>query len=332
MPATYSHEGRVYTRSSIWETPAPKQQERKIFGIDVDCSTFRKYNHQNYSIGFHFTDLAGLEFWATDAEAAKNRPETAAAARQIKERIISEITGKENENMKDPKTAADFIAALNDIYTESRNIYAVLQDKADKAKAKMDKLYDELNDHKCTNKQLAQLRYDTARGEYLLAEEARRAEYREMISGHEKKVAELRVKFSEYLEELYAANPDNLDQSTMKLLESGICSPAELYRLAERHKDNPTMLRIVSIYAEKKREKYPYGSEESATCTSIITAAKAASNGNRELAVFDSAVSAVAYGLDKDFSHATRMHSYVDGWMETFKKQIMNLPVTPAEE
>ena len=337
MPATYTHRrsseqirggGR-----STWKMPgSEKTEELKIFGIDVDGSTFRKYNHENYTIGFLFTDLRGVEFWATNAEVAATHPETVAEAKQIMEQIIAEITGKDMKIMKDPRTAAGFIDALKDIYAESRATYDSLRAKVERAEAKMDKALEKTKTS--GNQAVAEAEYSIAKGERTLAEQEARNGYHSMIANHEAKVNELREQFAAFLDEHYAASPDRLDDKTMALLNSGICTPSELSRLIERHHDNPVMVRIIGNYARNMREekKKSLSYEDNLICSTVAGAGHAAKDGSRELALYDSAVSAAAYGLGQDYGHATRMHGHVISWLDDFKNQIANLPLTPAVE
>lgn len=336
MPATYRKRGKGsadYTRKMQIRSSAPEPKEYRIFGYEVDAATYRKFNRQDYRVAFGFHGLTAVEQWATDPDIAKQHPEESAVAKKIMNEIITQITGKEQKNMKEPRTAAEFIAALNDIYTESRASYDALQAKVDNAKVRMDLAYDEMKDPDCKNKQLAQVKYDVARGEYTLAEDARRGDYTAMQSEHESKVAELRDRFVAYLDDHYSASPEKLDSATMQLLNAGICTPSELARLAERHADNPTMLRIVGNYARNMREEKgrALSTGDQRICSVVAQMADTAKDGSRELSIFDSAVSAAAYGLGKDYPHATRMNSHIDGWMKDFKAQIENLPVTPAE-
>jgi hypothetical protein len=338
MPATYSNR-RTYEQitgggRSAWKMPgSEKTEELKIFGIDVDGSTFRKYNHENYTIGFCFCDLAAVERWATDPDRAARFPERAAEAKQIMEQIIAEITGKDMKTMKDPRTAAGFIDALKDIYNESRANYDSLQTNVEKARAKMERAQQDTQDPN-KNHQIAEAKYFIAKGEYQLAEDEARSGYYKMEEDHNAKVKELREQFAAYLADHYSATPDKLDNATMALLNSGICTPSELGRLIERHKDNHTMLRIVGNYARNMREekKNSLSHGDQVICSSVAHAANLAKDGSRELAIFDSAVSAAAYGLGREYEHATRMHGHVSGWLDDFKNQIANLPLTPAVE
>lgn len=304
----------------------------------MDYNTYREYNFEkSWTIdgdvlkGFTCT-LWALERYATD-EHAKDYPIEAANARKILDQIreeIATINGKDDGNMKTPRTATDYLDALNDIYVESRNIYTVLQNKADAARINMEQALAETQNTTGNEQQVAQLRYDIAKAEYRLAEDARRSEYRDMVSGHEKKVAELRTQFAAYLDNHYSASPDKLDTATMQLLESGICKPAELAHLVDRHQGNPTMLRIIGSYAKKLSDSGKSMSDHNKNlCLKITIAADAAKDGSRELAIFDSAVSAMKYGLAEDAKHAANMNKYVEGWVNDFKTNMENLPVAP---
>lgn len=334
MPATYRKRGRSsedYKRRS-WMPEPVKPVDRRIFGYEVETATFNKYNHQNYSIGFCFHDLAGVERWATDPDLAEKFPEMAAEAKQIVERIVAEITGKDMKTMKTPRTAADFIDALNDIYTATRATYTEANKKLVNARANMEKAEPDTRDPS-KDRRLAEARYLVAKDEFQKAEDEARHGYYDMIASYDKQVKELREQFASHLEEHYSASPDKLDVGTMQLLGSGICTPVELARLVDRHQSNPTMLRIIGEYARKLREDNQRNMSEAnkAICSSVSNAGYSAKDGSRELAIFDSAASATKYGLDKNYDHATRMDSHMGGWFDDFKQNLNNLPVIPEE-
>lgn len=347
MPATYRKRGASsedYKRRSWMPEPPPPPKPRQWFILDmeVDYETYREFMYgREYRIDGDITkdilcSIGTLERYATE-EHANEYPIEAANARKILDQIREEITviinRKEDKKMKDHRNAADFIAALNDIYTESRATYDALYGAVEKAKAKMDRANEELRAPDCKNRELAQAKYDIARGEHRVAEDELRNEYRKMIAGHDQKVSDLREQFADYLDEHYSASPDKLDTATMQLLNTGICKPTELARLAERHSDNPTMLRIIGNFARNMRDeqKKHLTHDEEVICTNVANAGYQAKDGSRELALFDSAVSSAAYGLGKEYVHATRMHSLVSGWMDDFKNQIMNMSWKPAE-
>ena len=344
MPATYRKQGKGsadFARKTSAPAPQqpPKPKQYFVLGMEVDYNTYREYNYEkSWTIdgdvlkGITCT-LWLLEHWATD-EHAKDYPIEAANARKILDQIRDEITviinRKDSMNMKDPKTSRDFIKALQDIYTESRSAYDALQGKVDAAEAKMNRAREAMSDPG-KNADIAAAQYDIAKGEHKIAALARYGEYRNMIGEHEKRVKELRDQFTAYLDEHYAASPDKLDAATMQLLSSGICKASDLARLADRHADNPTMLRIIGNHAAHLKEDKNTTDGDKFICLKVKAAAAAAKDGSRELAIFDSAVSAAAYGLGKDYEHAARMHSHIPEWLEGFGEQIQNLPVTPAE-
>jgi len=320
--------------------PKPKPKQFFILGMEVNCNTYREYNYEkSWTIdgdvlkGFTCT-LWTLERYATD-EHAKDYPIEAANARKILDQIreeIATITGKDDKNMKTPRTAADFIDALNDIYTATRATYTEANKKLVKARAKMEKAEQDTRDSSKDHR-LAEAQYLVAKGELQLAEDEARRGYYDMIASYNNQVNELRDQFAAHLDEHYAASPDKLDTATMQLLGSGICTPVELARLVDRHQGNPTMLRIVGEYARKLREDNGRSMSEAnkAICSSVANAGYSAKDGSRELAIFDSAASATKYGLDKNYDHATRMDSHMSGWFDDFKQNLNNLPVIPEE-
>lgn len=334
MPATYRKHGKgsTYYFQKTWTPDSLKPVDRRIFGYEVDTATFKKYNNQNYTIGFCFYDLAGVERWATDPERAAEFPEMAAEAKQIMERIIAEITGKDMKTMKTPRTAADFIDALNEIYTATRATYTEANKKLVEARAKMEKAEQDTRDPS-KDRRLAEAQYFVVKGEFQMAEYEARRGYHDMIANYDKQVKELRAQFAAHLDDHYAASPDKLDTATMQLLGSGICTPVELARLVDRHQGNPTMLRIVGEYARKMRDdnRRSMSHENQVICSNVANAGLTAKDGSRELAIFDSAVSAANYGLGKDYNHATRMDNHMSGWFDDFKQNLNNLPVIPEE-
>lgn len=357
MPAKYSHHytyeqmtntGRhAYKDSTPLPPRRPEPKKWFVLGVEVDYNTYREYTfRKTWTIdgdvlkGFDYP-LYLLERYATD-EYTKEDTLLATNARKILDQIREEITSRKNEeitsrkdskNMKDLKTAVDYIEALNDIYKESRESYATLQDKVDKAKAKMDRAYEDLCGAPTKEKPAAQCYYDIARGEYGLAEGARRSEHLDMVSNHEKRVAELRKQFADYLDDHYNASPDKLDEATMQLLNSGICTPSELARLSDRQKENPVMLRIIGSYASKlcKDNKRNMSDEDQFICRQVARTGAVAKNGARELSIFDSAAETANYGLDKDAAHAGRMHTFVANAFESYKNQMGGITNTSAE-
>lgn len=238
---------------------------------------------------------------------------------------------KDDDNMKEFKTAADFIDALNDIFSKTRQTYDTSTDNLEKARRKMEQASEDTR-KSGGNDTAAQARYFIAKGEFQLAEDEARRSYEAMIVAHNKQVGELREKFVDFLGEHYAASPDKLDAATMQLLGTGICTPAELERLAVRHQSNPTMLRILGAHAkEMHSDRRNMTDDDKAACLRVRSAGYSAKDGSRELEIFDAAVSTLDYGLGKDAAHAARMATHAPGWMDGYKNRMNNLPVIPEE-
>lgn len=305
-------------------------KEYEIFGIAVDAATYKKYNGAVYDIGDGaMRDLRGVQLWATGSELNEHFPDESRKARQIMNQIIAEITGKEEKTMNTPKKSVEFIAALEELYNKSRAAYSAEEKKLTTAKANMDRCEEAKT--KKPGDPIVCAKYDVARGEHLIAQDNFRKAIRKVQDAHNMEVKELRGNFAAFLDERYAANPDALDTGTMALLNSGICSPAELLKLAERHANNPTMLRIVSGHAEKMRNRKSQSDNDYMLCTQVAMMASTAKNGNRELAIFDSADGAAERGIQTDAGAAGRMHNHITGWFADFKTQIENLPYAPEE-
>lgn len=177
---------------------------------------------------------------------------------------------------------------------------------------------------------IAQARLEVARADLREAQDACRTEYGKMMNNYNARVKELRGQFADHLNKHYAASPDKLDAATMQLLGSGICSPDELFSLVERHKDSPTMVRIIGSYADKMIENRKNMEPGQINALQAVrNYAAVAKNGNREMEIFDTAVSTAAYGLGKDYNHATRMDSHVGEWFTGYADKMDNLPIVP---
>ena len=230
--------------------------------------------------------------------------------------------------MSTPKKSVEFIAALEELYNNHRAEYGELAKKLNKAKDNQERC--EKERAKNPGDRLVSAKYDIAKGEYLIAQDDFRKAVRNLQDKHNTAVKELRGQFATFLDESYAANPEALDTGTMALLNSDICSPAELQKLAERHANNPTMLRLIAAQAKKIQNKKMQSEKDYELCFMVRKMADTVKDGARELAVFDNAVSACERGLQIDAHIAERMHNHIVGWFGDFKNQVETLPYAPA--
>ena len=313
----------------------PAKKKYYILGMEVDRETYWKYEKRLYTIngdtvGEFNTSLLMLTYYATD-EHAKEYPMESESARRILAQIRAEITSKGENTVKKQKTSRDFINALAEIYTECRSAYETQQNKLTQARDWMEATQKDAHAINCPNRQIAELRYHAARAEFQLAEDDTRKEVMKIRDSFSTKVRELRNQFDSYLDEHYSVSPDKLDTATMQLLNSGICTASELARLAERHKDNPTMLRMVAAQAEKITDERNQSRADYLTCKKVAFVAAAAKDGGREMNIFDSAASAAERGLQRDSTVAGRMHNHIVGWFDSFRDQMDDVPNAPAE-
>lgn len=69
---------------------------------------------------------------------------------------------------------------------------------------------------------------------------------------YSEKVAKIRKEYDALLSEKFDVSPDAIDGAALTMLDSGILSPGELYKLAETFAENPTMLRMIAKRAEDR--------------------------------------------------------------------------------
>ena len=305
-----------------------------LLGVKVDQETYSRYQRL-YTIagdigGEHVVSLSMLQHCATE-QYAKEYPIEAESARRILAQIRAEITSKGENIVKNQKTSRDFIDALAKIYAECRTAYETQQNKLTQARDWMEATQKEAHAFNCQNREIAELRYIAAKAEWRLAEDDTRKEVMNIRDSFSAKVRELREQFESYLDEHYSVSPDKLDTATMQLLNSGICTASELARLAERYKDNPTMLRMVAAHAEKITDERNQSRADYLTCRKVAFVASAAKDGGREMNIFDSAASAAERGLQQDSTVAGRMHNHIVGWFDSFRDQMDDVPNAPAE-
>lgn len=307
-----------------------KKRYYMVLGEYVDLETYRKYESQMYELspGF-FVGLYRVKWYAEDKDltnATQKEIDESNEAKRILEQIRNEIKGKEENSMDvTRKTAADFISALNDIYTESRTARADIH-------AKLEAAHKEVENTRGATDQLGIAKHNLAQQALIIAKDDFARSFQEAESAHNEKVAMLRNEFAAHLERYYAADPGKVDNATMQLLSTGICTAKELAALAERHKGNPTMVRIIGSHAEKALDEKRVPTEDRAILGNVRDFAKAFRDGSRELEAFDNATRVIKNGIAKDSALSDRMHPHVVQWMESIKNDVNNISATAEGE
>lgn len=226
--------------------------EKKCFilGIEVDKATYDKYANRKYPFmgSKNGIGVDVLRLYATDEDIAKDLPEVHREARKIVDRIKAELTGSGK-----PTGFKVFLEELNAAHKE--------------AVAEFDRIHGAM---KIAEKELERAQKDAsappymmdiARGDYARAKmefEQNKNRPAEIVEG---KAKEIRARMEAYVSKVYRANPEAVDESTMRLLESGIVTADELGNLSERFRDNTTMLRLMAAHAKKEARKLMDGGD-----------------------------------------------------------------------
>lgn len=318
-------------------TPTSKHVYYTIGDVEVDAETWNKYSQRDYDLGGGVPiTLRGVQLRATSKEMAALDPAEAAEAKRIIAKIVSEITGKGVKNMNKPNTAKEYMDALKEVYNESRASYVDLQKKLDEAKRKLDAATKDFNTASGSEKQLNEALMNSAQQELRATEEYTRRERRNILGAFNSKTRKLREEFSSFLDGFYSAAPENLDNATVELLRSGICTPREMLRFSEANSGNPTMLRVIGSYAEKMLTSRS-SPEDKAYLLPVTQRAAAAQTGDREMRIFDDAAAVLQRGIGDNPGVSDKMHeTFCEGRWPEFLSNMESLSGSgtpaPAEE
>lgn len=226
------------------------EKKHYILGVEVDEATYGKYANRKYPFmgNKNGVGLDVLYLYANDGGIANDLPETHREAQRIVDQIKAELTGSGK-----PTGFKVFLEELNAAHKE--------------AVAEFDRIHGAM---KIAERELERAQKDTtappymmdiARGDYARAKmefEKNKSRPSEIV---EEKAKEIRARMEAYVSKVYRANPESVDDSTMRLLESGIVTADELGNLSERFRDNVTMLRLMSAHAKKEARKLMDGGD-----------------------------------------------------------------------
>lgn len=164
---------------------------------------------------------------------------------------------------------------------------------------------------KLLRKQQAEIDLDIAKDEL--------REVKKELTQRRKKLDSLKAELKAQLEERLSAKPEELDQQTIQLLQSGICSPAEINRIY-RGTESLTMRRWIGRFASQEVEKIERApmddrqrSEDRALLSVIIHDAQNASVTDRRPEI--QGVEAVLFSLDR-FLAAPEVSKIPEYWRE----------------
>lgn len=221
-----------------------------LFGVEVDKATYDKYADRKYPFmgSKNGIGVEVLRLYATDSSIAKDLPEAHREARRIVDQIKAELTGSGK-----PTGFKVFLAELDAAHKEAAAEFKRIHGAMDIANQEYER----------AQKDTAAPPYmmDIAKGDLARAKmeyEQNKNRPAEII---QEKSKEIRARMEAYVSKVYRANPEAVDESTMRLLESGIVTADELGSLSERFRDNTTMLRLMAAHAKKEARKFMDGGD-----------------------------------------------------------------------
>ncbi|MBR2894562.1 MAG: hypothetical protein IKC03_02750 [Oscillospiraceae bacterium] len=117
---------------------------------------------------------------------------------------------------------------------------------------------------------------------------------RALIADSQKKFSEVRSRAELVYRDKFGIVPENVDPNAMSLLSLGIVSDRELIEMADRYKNNHTMLRVIAKYADDRAQKDRNNMEMRDLAVRINYA------GNPHLDAVDSLIFTAEQGLRED--------------------------------
>lgn len=225
---------------------------RFICGMVVDEMLYGEYQGKKYKVGGREVSTAGIEIMSVSKEYSEGLPEDAAEARQIAEQIRKEIREyyaakdgrKEYVTMKHD-TFDGYLKDLQEIHARVSPERIQLKEKWDAAQKRW---RDDQREFKGDEHYLAREKV-----RYLDAQEAYKNGIRELQQRTQEEIQAIQAEYEKHVADFYTANGSRLDDSAVRLLNSGIkLTDTEIDSMVNQNKSNPTMLRLISDHCERQ--------------------------------------------------------------------------------
>ena len=285
-----------------------------LLGVEVDPGTYNQYTQKLYAIPeLGELTLRTVELYAESHEIKEKYPEASAACKDVLKEIRSAITG---EAPHDPKHAgfSEYIDSLGEIYKKaaaSRGVLRYQMDKAEETWKKARSIDSE--------RDLAR-----ARADYLDALEDYKNKVSALYESTEKEVDELREQLAKDLRDFYAPSGDRIDESTQKLLNSGVgLRESELAGLFEKNLHNVTMLRLLGDYCKNHKVDFP---------RARVLFSLALSDGKNELDIFNRIAKVLLLAVGQNETSAkvwSPENGHFDKWAAEARNELENFHVKP---
>lgn len=229
------------------------------------------------------------------------------------------------------QTFAEYLTDLKSVYTDVLAQRTALFKKYSAAKQEYE------NSRK--NPRYSEADRVIAHADWLKAKEAYEQAADELDNHRDAEISAIRKSLQEHIDTFYAANPEDIDANTIRLLESGIMTGSEYERLAKANRDNPTMLRIIGNHAHKeldalrKAGKTIDSNSNYAPLVSIDSNIRASTSGEKELDLFES-LAKMAHAATRE-SAAQSPTLWAGAWEEAYSNatsRAAGLPTQPATD
>lgn len=256
---------RVVTRFEYYETPAEKRRKadaekakqairreaevKKICGVDVSDEIFKEYEGKKYDVpgeGMGMRSLSAIELLANSQEVAQKDPELQTKCQAIVDQVRSEIMEKQKQ-----QTGLSFKpkhSAFSEYIGDLKQLYSVVADEREDLRQQYNQEKVRWSDAERTGEtEAAKAR---AKANRLEAEERYKKQLEDLQTRTSEIVEEIRGNLSKHVSEFYAPDGARIDRDTMTLLQSGLkLQRSEVNALFEKHRNNPTMIRMLGEYA-----------------------------------------------------------------------------------
>ena len=289
-------------------------EKKLLLGREVDPETYDQYTQKLYAIPeLGDLTLRTVELYAESHEIKEKFPDAAAACKGVVEQIRSAITG---EAPHDPKHAgfSGYIDALNAIYKKAAASRGVLRYQMDKAEGTWEKA-------KSIDSERDLAR---AKADYLDAQEDYKNKVSALYESTQKEIDALREQLAKELKDFYAPSGDRIDESTQKLLSSGVgLRESELAELFEKNLDNVTMLRLLGDYCKNHKVDFP---------RARVLFSLALSDGKNELDIFNRIAKVLLLAVGQNETSAkvwSPENGHFDKWVTEAKNELENFHVKP---
>ncbi len=235
----------IYGR--IVATLPEEEPKYDIFGIEVTKEYYNKFKERRFNV-FDKKDvsLSVLKSFATSEDFRENAPEYTNAANRVIEDIKREVLldfpqVKKPSKEKEHKLFGSHIADLKYLFEYATEKVDTLNKCIERAEASY---------QNCA-KDIEKLKLQAV---FLEAKEKYNEEMIALREEVKSCVEEIENEFETHLKDHYLPSGKNLDSELVSLLNSGIVLRShEIDTIANAHKSNPTMLRLISDYTKSKK-------------------------------------------------------------------------------